>query len=72
MLLTAAITTFGFNHHVVIPVLARRTFGGGAGVYTLLASAMAAGAVLGALVGARGPRSTYGRCAGAPSPSLGP
>ncbi len=53
MLLTAAITTFGFNHHVVIPVLARRTFGGGAGVYTLLASAMAAGAVVGALAGAR-------------------
>lgn len=53
LLLTAAVTTFGFNHHVVVPVLVRRAFGGGAGAYTLVVTAMAVGAVLGAMAAAR-------------------
>jgi len=53
LLLTAVVATFGFNHQVVIPLLAERAFDGGAGTYTLLYSAMSVGAVLGALVVAR-------------------
>lgn len=53
LVLTAAVTTLGFNHHIVIPVLAREAFDGGAGTYTVLASAMAAGALVGAVVAGR-------------------
>lgn len=53
LLLTAVVTTFGFNHQVVVPLLAEQTFDGGAGTYTLLYSAINAGAVLGALGVAR-------------------
>ncbi len=53
LLLTAVVATFGFNHQVVIPLLAERTFDGGAGTYTLLYSAMGVGAVAGALAAGR-------------------
>ncbi len=44
-----------FNFHVLLPLLGRFTFDGGAGAYTALAVAMAIGSVSGALVaGARG------------------
>jgi MFS family permease len=48
--LMALVGTFGFNFQVILPLLARFSFGGGAGVYAALASAMALGSVAGALV----------------------
>jgi MFS family permease len=51
----ALVGTLGFNFQVILPLLARFTFDGGAGAYTALAVAMGAGAVIGALAsGARG------------------
>lgn len=50
-----AIGTLAFNFQVLLPLLGRFTFEGGAGAYTALAVAMAVGSVAGALVtGARG------------------
>jgi MFS family permease len=55
MAMMALVGTLGFNFQVILPLLATRTFGGGAGAYTALAVAMAAGSVAGALAaGARG------------------
>lgn len=48
--LTAVVATFGFNHQVVIPLLAARAFDGGVGVYTVLYTAISAGSVIGALL----------------------
>lgn len=51
----AVVGTLGFNFQVILPLLARFSFDGGAATYTALAVAMAAGSVLGALAaGARG------------------
>jgi MFS family permease len=51
----ALVGTLGFNFQVILPLFARFTFDGGATAYTLLAVAMAAGSVVGALAaGARG------------------
>ncbi|HSI80141.1 MAG TPA: MFS transporter [Solirubrobacterales bacterium] len=51
----ALVGTLGFNFQVVLPLLARFTFDGGPGAYTLLAVAIGVGSVAGALVtGARG------------------
>jgi len=47
--LMALVGTFGFNFQVILPLLARFSFGGGAGAYAALASAMAVGSVAGAL-----------------------
>jgi MFS family permease len=53
--LMAAVGTLGFNFQVVLPLLARVTFEGGADAYAALVCAMAVGAVAGALAtGARG------------------
>lgn len=49
LVLTAVVATFGFNHQVLIPLLAERTFAGGAGAYTLLYTALGVGSVVGAL-----------------------
>jgi MFS family permease len=46
----ALVGTLGFNFQVLLPLLARETFGGGAEAYSGLAVAMGAGAVAGALV----------------------
>jgi MFS family permease len=55
MAMMALVGTLGFNFQVILPLLATRTFDGGAGAYTALAVAMAAGSVVGALaVGTRG------------------
>jgi MFS family permease len=55
MAMMALVGTLGFNFQVILPLLANFTFEGGAGAYTLLAAAMAAGSVVGALAaGARG------------------
>ncbi len=51
----AVVGTLGYNFQVILPLLARFSFDGGAATYTALAVAMAAGSVVGALVaGARG------------------
>jgi MFS family permease len=53
--LMALVGTFGFNFQVVLPLLARFSFDGGAGAYAALVSAMGVGSVAGALiVGSRG------------------
>ncbi len=53
--LMALVGTLGFNFQVVLPLLARFSFEGGAGAYAALVSAMGVGSVAGALVtGARG------------------
>jgi len=53
--LMALVGTFGFNFQVVLPLLARFSFDGGAGAYAAMVSAMGVGSVIGALVtGARG------------------
>ena len=48
--LMALVGTLGFNFQVVLPLLAKFTFGGGAGAYALLVSAMGAGSIVAALV----------------------
>jgi MFS family permease len=62
--LMALVGTFGFNFQVILPLLARFSFDGGAGVYAALVSAMAVGSVAGALVtgshGRTGPRLIAG------------
>jgi len=51
----ALVGTLGFNFQVILPLLARFTFDGGAAAYTVLAVAMGAGSVVGALAaGLRG------------------
>jgi MFS family permease len=51
----ALVGTLGYNFQVILPLLARFSFDGGASAYTALAVAMGAGSVLGALAaGARG------------------
>jgi len=58
--LMALVGTFGFNFQVLLPLLARFSFDGGAGTYAALVSAMGVGSVAGALVtgahGRTGPR----------------
>ncbi len=53
--LMALVGTLGLNFQVILPLLARFSFGGGASVYATLVSAMGVGSVVGALLtGARG------------------
>jgi MFS family permease len=58
--LMALVGTLGFNFQVVLPLLAKFSFGGGAMTYGVLVSAMAVGSIAGALVngahGRTGPR----------------
>lgn len=58
LLLVAVIGTFGFNFAVVLPLLARFSFGGGARMYGVLTSLMALGSLLGALFAASRARPT--------------
>lgn len=51
----ALVGTLGFNFQVILPLLARFSFDGGASAYAILVAAMGAGSVSGALLtGARG------------------
>ncbi len=53
--LMALVGTFGFNFQVILPLLARFSFDGGASAYAALVSAMGVGSVIGALAtGAHG------------------
>jgi MFS family permease len=58
--LMALVGTLGFNFQVVLPLLARFSFNGGAMTYGVLVSAMAVGSIAGALIngahGRTGPR----------------
>jgi MFS family permease len=58
--LMALVGTFGFNFQVILPLLARFSFGGDASAYAALVSAMGVGSVIGALAtgahGRTGPR----------------
>jgi len=50
LLLVAVVGTLAYNFQVVLALLAKLTFHGGAGVYSALTSVMAGGAVVGGLV----------------------
>ncbi len=55
LLLMALVGTLGLNFQVILPLLARLTFEGGASSYAVLVSSMGVGSVIGALItGARG------------------
>lgn len=58
MLLLAVVGTLAFNFRVLLPLMARSTFGGGAGLYGTLSAALGAGTVVGALVSAARARPT--------------
>jgi MFS family permease len=62
--LMALVGTLGFNFQVVLPMLAKFSFDGGAGAYAVLVSAMGVGSIAGALVngshGHTGPRLIAG------------
>jgi MFS family permease len=63
--LMALVGTFGLNFQVILPLLARFSFEGGASTYATLVAAMGAGSVIGALAtGAHG-RTDGGLIAGA-------
>lgn len=48
--LMALVGTFGFNFQVALPLLAKFSFGGGAGSYAVLVSAMGVGSITAALI----------------------
>ncbi len=52
LFLVLVLGLFGFNFVVVLPLLARFTFGGGAGLYSTFTSVMAGGSLAGALFAA--------------------
>jgi MFS family permease len=65
LLLVAVVGTLSLNARVVLPLMARFTFDGGATVYGTLASVMAVGSVVGALGTARRARPTRALLLGA-------
>jgi MFS family permease len=68
--LMALVGTLGFNFQVALPLLAKFSFGGGAGSYALLVSAMGAGSITAALInGHRG--QTGGKVIAAASLAFG-
>ena len=75
--LMALVGTLGFNFQVVLPLLAKFSFDGGAGAYAVLVSAMGVGSIAGALVtgahGRTGPRLIAGGALafGVARPALG-
>jgi MFS family permease len=58
LLLTAVIGTLAFNFQVVLPLLAKQTFGGSAETFGALYACMSVGSVVGALVSAHEARAT--------------
>jgi MFS family permease len=61
ILMTVVIGTLAYENQISLPLLAKYTFGGDAGSYGLLSSAMGVGSVLGGLVVARSGRATHRR-----------
>jgi MFS family permease len=58
LVLTAVIGTLAWNFQVVLPLLAKETFGGGAGTFGTMYTLMSVGSVAGALVTAHQARAT--------------
>jgi MFS family permease len=58
LVLTAVIGTLAWNFQVVLPLLAKETFGGDAGTFGTMYALMSVGSVVGALVTAHQARST--------------
>ncbi|TMK83919.1 MAG: MFS transporter [Actinobacteria bacterium] len=58
LLLVTVVATFGFNQIIVLPLLARYVFGGGAGLYGALFATLAAGGLIGGLGAAARGRPT--------------
>ena len=58
LVLTAVIGTLAFNFQVVLPLLAKQTFSGGADTLGVLYASMSVGSVVGALVSAHEARAT--------------
>jgi MFS family permease len=52
LLLTGVVATFGFNHQVLVPLLAHQTFDGGVGTFTVFYAAIGVGSIFGALAAA--------------------
>jgi MFS family permease len=65
LLLVGVLGMFGFNFIVVLPLLAKFTFGGDAGLYSLFTSLMAAGSLAGALISASRSKPTSAMLVGA-------
>lgn len=65
ILLVAAVSTFGLNYPVLLPVLVRFTFDAGPGTFGLMMSAMGIGSLVGALTTAGRARPTPGMLVGA-------
>jgi len=65
LLLMAVVGTLGLNFQVILPLLARMSFDGGASSYALLVSSMGVGSVIGALVIASRGRTGMGVIAAA-------
>jgi MFS family permease len=62
--LMALVGTLGFNFQVVLPLLAKFSFGGGAMTYAAMVSAMAVGSIAGALINGSHGRTGPGLIAG--------
>jgi MFS family permease len=58
LLLTVVIGTLAFNFQVVLPLLAKQTFGGSAETFGVMSACMSVGSVVGALVSAHEARAT--------------
>jgi MFS family permease len=58
LVLTAVIGTLAFNFQIVLPLIAKQTFGGSAGTFGALYALMSVGSVAGALVTAHEARAT--------------
>src|SRR5262249_500088 len=58
LVLVGIVGTLTFNFMVIMPLLARQTFHGGAGTYGLLSAVMGAGSLAGALIVAARSRAT--------------
>jgi MFS family permease len=65
LVLTAVIGTLAWNFQVVLPLLAKQTFGGDAGTFGTMYALMSVGSVVGALVTAHQARATRGFLLGA-------
>ncbi|MGI8983342.1 MAG: MFS transporter [Acidimicrobiales bacterium] len=65
LLLVGVLGMFGFNFIVVLPLMAKFTFDGGAGLYSVLTALMSVGSLAGALISASRSRPTTRMLVGA-------
>jgi MFS family permease len=61
MLMTLVIGTLAYENQIALPLMAKFTFGGNAGSYGFLSSALGVGSVVGGLLVARSGRATHRR-----------